>query len=59
MVMDFTQYDLGHLFDIVSSPGFNDAVIRTGKTIRTPRNEVRKIKIKNLFKFLSKIDSNN
>ena len=47
--MDYTQFNMNNLFDLVSDPGFRTATITTANFV--PRNYIRKKKIKNLFNF--------
>ena len=47
MVTDYTQYNV---YDIVSSPGFSEAIIQNGKAFYS-KNYLRKKIIKNLFNF--------
>lgn len=49
MEMDYTQFNMGNLFDIVASPGFRTATISSG--VFFPKEYIRKKKIKNLFNF--------
>lgn len=47
--MDYTQFNMGNLFDIVADPGFRTATITGG--VIFPKEYIRKKKIKNLFYF--------
>ena len=49
MEMDYTQFNMGNLFDIDADPGFRTATI-TGGVFFT-KQYIRKKKIKNLFNF--------
>ena len=46
--MDYTQFNMNNLFDIVADPGFRIATITSGLF---PKEVIRKKKIKNLFNF--------
>jgi hypothetical protein len=50
MEMDYTQFNLNNLFDIVADPGFRTATITNTISI-FPKQYIRKKKIKNLFDF--------
>jgi MoaA/NifB/PqqE/SkfB family radical SAM enzyme len=47
--MDYTQFNMNNLFDIVADPGFRTATITSGLIF--PKEVIRKKKIKNLFNF--------
>jgi MoaA/NifB/PqqE/SkfB family radical SAM enzyme len=47
--MDYTQFNMNNLFDIVVDPGFRTATITRGLIF--PKEVIRKKKIKNLFSF--------
>jgi len=48
MEMDYTQFNLNNLFDIVADPGFRTATITNTIFLK---QYIRKKKIKNLFDF--------
>lgn len=51
MEMDYTQFNLSNLLDIVSTPGFSNAVLtHTTTTKEIYKNQLRKEKIKKLLK---------
>lgn len=49
MEMDYTQFNLNNLFDLVANPGFGSATITNTMSIFPPKNVIRKKKIESLF----------